>query len=117
MRDMVSCGGFNVYPVEIENVMIRHPKVSKVQVVGVPDHRLGEVGMACVQLKAKAACTEAELIDFAKKELANFKVPRYVRFVEDFPMTGSGKVKKFELREQGIRELGLKEEYTIVQQD
>jgi fatty-acyl-CoA synthase len=115
VKDMFLVGGFNVYPVEIENVMIRHPKVSKVQVVGVPDHRMGEVGLACVQLKAGASCAEAELIDFAKGELANFKVPRYVAFVDDFPMTGSGKVKKFELREEGIRKLGLTEEYKVVQ--
>jgi fatty-acyl-CoA synthase len=117
VKDMFLVGGFNVYPVEIENVIIRHPKVSKVQVVGVPDHRMGEVGMACVQLKAGSSCTAEEVIDFAKEALANFKVPRYVKFVEDFPMTGSGKVKKFELREMGIRELGLKEEYTVVQTD
>jgi len=117
VKDMFLVGGFNVYPVEIENVMIRHPKVSKVQVVGVPDHRMGEVGMACVQLKPGSSCTEEELIAFAKDKMANFKVPRYVKFVEDFPMTGSGKVKKFELREQGIQELGLKEEYEVVQKD
>jgi fatty-acyl-CoA synthase len=117
VKDMFLVGGFNVYPVEIENVMIRHPKVSKVQVVGVPDHRMGEVGMACVQLKTGSSCTEEELIAFAKDQMANFKVPRYVKFVEDFPMTGSGKVKKFELREQGIQELGLTEEYEVVQKE
>jgi fatty-acyl-CoA synthase len=115
VKDMFLVGGFNVYPVEIENVMIRHPKVSAVQVVGVPDHRLGEVGMAFVQLKPGAATTEEEVLSFAREQLANFKVPRYAKFVGEFPMTGSGKVKKFQLRELAIRELGLQEEYTIVQ--
>jgi fatty-acyl-CoA synthase len=117
VKDMFLVGGFNVYPVEIENLIIRHPKVSKVQVVGVPDHRMGEVGMAYVQLKPGTSCTGEELIAFAKEKLANFKVPRYVKFVEDFPMTGSGKVKKFQLREQAIQELGLKEEYQVVQKE
>jgi len=106
-----------VYPVEIENVLIRHPAVSKVQVVGVPDHRMGEVGMAFVQPKPGSPCTEEEIISHAKEELANFKVPRYIRFVEEFPMTGSGKVKKFQLRDQAIRDLGLREEYTVVQKE
>jgi fatty-acyl-CoA synthase len=104
-----------VYPVEIENVIMRHPKVSKVQVVGVPDHRMGEVGMAFVQLKPDAVCAEKEIIAFAEEHLSNFKVPRYVEFVEDFPMTGSGKVRKFELREGAIKKLGLREEYKVVQ--
>ena len=116
-KDMFLSGGENVYPVEIENVIIRHPKVSKVQVVGVPDHRMGEVGMAFVQLKAGSTCTDKEIISFAKEELANFKVPRYVKFVEEFPMTGSGKVKKFQLREETIKELGLEEEFKVVQKD
>jgi fatty-acyl-CoA synthase len=117
VKDMFLVGGFNVYPVEIENVIIRHPDVSKIQVVGVPDHRMGEVGMAFIQRKPGTECTEEEILDFAKEHLANFKVPRFVKFVDDFPMTGSGKVKKFQLREEAIRELGLKEEYTVVQKD
>ncbi len=117
VKDMFLVGGFNVYPVEIENVLIRHPAVSKVQVVGVPDHRMGEVGMAFVQPKPGSPCTEEEIISHAKEELANFKVPRYIRFVEEFPMTGSGKVKKFQLRDQAIRDLGLREEYTVVQKE
>jgi len=116
VKDMFLVGGFNVYPVEIENLIIRHPKVSKVQVVGVPDHRMGEVGMAFIELKPGGDCREQEIIDYAKEHLANFKVPRFVKFVEDFPMTGSGKVKKFQLREEAIKELGLKEEYQVVQE-
>ena len=112
MKDMITSGGENIYPVEIENVMIRHPKVSKVQVVGVPDHRMGEVGMACVQLKPESSCTEEELIDFAKDKMANFKVPRYVKFVEDFPMTITGKVQKFEMRRIMRELLDLQEQET-----
>lgn len=117
VKDMFLVGGFNVYPVEIENVIIRHPRVSAVQVVGVPDHRMGEVGMAFVQLKPGMEATEEEILSFAMEQLSNFKVPRYAKFVQEFPMTGSGKVRKFQLREQAIRELGLQEEFTVVQKD
>lgn len=110
VKDMFLVGGFNVYPVEVENVLHTHPAVSQAQVVGVPDRRLGEVGMAFVELREGASVSEQELIEFAAARLANFKVPRYVRFVRGFPLTGSGKVKKFMLREQAIRELGLGEQ-------
>ncbi len=113
VKDMFLAGGFNVYPVEIENMLHTHPKVKQAQVVGVPDHRLGEVGMAFIELRDGAQCTDREIIDFAAKRIANFKVPRYVKFVTDFPMTGSGKVRKFVLREQAIAELGLNQEYTV----
>ena len=117
VKDMFLVGGFNVYPVEIENVLIRHPKVSKVQVVGVPDHRMGEVGMAFVELKPGSESTDQEIMAYAKEQMANFKVPRFVQFVDEFPMTGSGKVKKFQLRDQAIKDLGLTEEYTVVQKE
>ncbi|MFI5394289.1 MAG: AMP-binding protein [Candidatus Binatia bacterium] len=113
VKDMFLAGGFNVYPVEIENLLHTHPKVKQAQVVGVPDHRLGEVGMAFIELRRGAQCSAQEIIDFAAPRIANFKVPRYVRFVNDFPMTGSGKVRKFLLREQAIADLGLSQEYTI----
>lgn len=113
VKDMFLAGGFNVYPVEIENLLHTHPKVKQAQVVGVPDHRLGEVGMAFVELREGVKCTEQEIIEFAAPRIANFKVPRYVRFVSEFPMTGSGKVRKFVLREKAITELGLQEEYTV----
>ncbi len=113
VKDMFLVGGFNVYPVEIENLLHTHPKVKQAQVLGVPDHRLGEVGMAFVELREGETCTEQEIIDFVAARIANFKVPRYVKFVTEFPMTGSGKVRKFLLREQAIAELGLQQEYTV----
>jgi fatty-acyl-CoA synthase len=113
VKDMFLAGGFNVYPVEIENMLHAHPKVKQAQVVGVPDHRLGEVGMAFVELLDGERCSGQEIVDFAAQRIANYKVPRYVKFVSDFPMTGSGKVRKFVLREQAIAELNLLEEYTV----
>ncbi len=113
VKDMFLAGGFNAYPVEIENLLHTHPKVKQAQVVGVPDHRLGEVGMAFIELRDGAECSAQEIMDFAAPRIANFKVPRYVRFVTGFPMTGSGKVRKFVVREQAIAELGLKQDYTV----
>lgn len=113
VKDMFLAGGFNVYPVEIENLLHTHPKVKQAHVVGVPDHRLGEVGIAFIELRDGEACTEQEIIDFAARRIANFKVPRYVKFITDYPMTGSGKVRKFILREQAIAELSLRQDYTI----
>ncbi|MFQ5666825.1 MAG: AMP-binding protein [Candidatus Binatia bacterium] len=113
VKDMFLVGGFNVYPVEIENMLHGHPKVKQAQIVGVPDHRLGEVGMAFIELREGVQCTEQEVIEFAARRIANFKVPRYVAFVREFPMTGSGKVRKFVLREQGIAALGLAPEYAV----
>jgi fatty-acyl-CoA synthase len=113
VKDMFLAGGFNVYPVEIENMLHTHPKVKQAQVVGVPDHRLGEVGMAFIELRDGEACSGREIVDFAAKRIANYKVPRYVKFVTEFPMTGSGKVRKFVLRECAIAELNLLEEYTV----
>jgi len=73
--------------------------------------------LAFVQLKPGMVATEEEILSFAREQLSNFKVPRYAKFVQEFPLTGSGKVRKFQLREQAIRELGLKEEFTVVQKD
>jgi fatty-acyl-CoA synthase len=113
VKDMFLVGGFNVYPAEIENVLHTHPTVKQAQVIGVPDHRLGEVCMAFVELRDGAACSAEEIVDFAAARIANFKVPRYVKFVREFPMTGSGKVRKFLLREQAIAELGLTPEFAV----
>jgi fatty-acyl-CoA synthase len=107
IKDMVIRGGENVYPREIEEFLHAHPKIADVQVVGVPDPRMGEELCACVRLGADQICTEDEIRDFCRDRIAHYKVPRYVRFVEDFPMTVSGKVQKFVIREQMIRELGL----------
>jgi acyl-CoA synthetase (AMP-forming)/AMP-acid ligase II len=100
ITDMFIVGGFNAYPAEIENLMSRHPDVAQVTVVGVPDERLGEVGFAYVIPRQGSAPTEAELIAWCRKEMANFKVPRHIGFVPALPLNPSGKVLKFELRDR-----------------
>ncbi|HDG98441.1 MAG TPA: AMP-binding protein [Desulfobacterales bacterium] len=105
IKEMFTVGGFNVSPPEIENFILAHPKVADVAVVGVPDERLGEVGAAFVKLKKGEEATPEEIIDFCKGRIADIKVPRYVFFVEDFPLTPQGKVQKFKLREEAIRKL------------
>jgi len=107
VSDMFIVGGFNVYPPEIESILLRDPRVKRVAVVGVPDKRLGEVPMAFVQLKVGQVCTEAEITDFCRSNLANFKVPKYVKFINEFPLAGQDKIQKFRLREMAIKELGL----------
>ena len=111
MKDVFRVGGENVAPAEVEEALLAHPAVETAQVVGVPDTRLGEVPAAYVTLKSNTSTTEAELIQWLKPRLANFRVPRYLRIVEDFEaigMTASGKVQKNRLREHALRELGLK---------
>ena len=98
LKDMFVVGGFNAYPAEIEQVVTRHPMVSEAAVIGVPDERLGEVGRAYVIARPGCAVTEAEIIEFCRTRLANFKVPRSVRVVDALPRNASGKVLKFELR-------------------
>ncbi|KAK7503793.1 hypothetical protein BaRGS_00004916 [Batillaria attramentaria] len=107
LKDMVIRGGENVYPTEIEQVLYEHPKVKDVQVIGVPDKRLGEEICAWVQLKSGEAATDSELKEFCKERMARFKVPRYFMFVEDFPMTVTGKIQKFKMREESVKILGL----------
>ena len=107
IKDMVIRGGENVYPREIEEFLYGHPQIADVQVIGVPDERYGEELMAWVVPRAGATLTEDEVRDFCRGEIAHFKVPRYVKFVDAFPMTVTGKVQKFKMREQAIEELGL----------
>jgi fatty-acyl-CoA synthase len=107
IKDMVIRGGENLYPREIEEFLYAHPDVADVQVVGVPDERYGEELAAFVVLRAGATCGEDELREWCRGRIAHYKVPRYVRFVDDFPMTVTGKVQKFRLRERAITELGL----------
>ncbi len=97
-KDLFIVGGFNAYPAEIENVLVCHPAVSQAAVIGVPDERLGEVGMAFVMLRPGQAVTPEELIAWASKEMANYKVPRRVEIVQALPLNASGKVLKTELR-------------------
>jgi acyl-CoA synthetase (AMP-forming)/AMP-acid ligase II len=98
IKDMFIVGGFNAYPVEIESVLLGHPAISQVAVVGVPDERMGEVGMAFVVLRPGGALDEAELIAWARERMANYKVPRAVRVVDALPLNATGKVLKYELR-------------------
>ena len=107
IKDMIIRGGENIYPREIEEYLYGHPAVEDVQVIGVPDVRYGEQVMAWVRLREGAEATEEEIKDFCRGRIAHFKVPHYVKFVEDFPMTVTGKVRKVEMREVSVAELGL----------
>jgi len=109
VKDVVIRGGENIYPREVEEFLYRHPKVQAVQCVGVPDGRYGEELCACIVLRAGASADEEEIRAFCRDEIARYKVPRYIRFVEDFPTTVTGKVQKFALRERLMGELGLDE--------
>ncbi len=109
IKDMVIRGGENVYPREIEEFLYTHPQIADVQVIGVPDERYGEELMAWVVLKPGEALEAEELRDFCRGQIARFKIPRYVKFVDSFPMTVTGKVQKFKMREQAIEELDLKQ--------
>ena len=109
LKDMVIRGGENLFPSEVEQFLIRHPKVADVQVLGVPDPFFGEELLAVVILKAGEDLTEQELRDYCKGQISHQKIPRYFQFVESYPLTASGKVQKFVLREQAIKTLGLEE--------
>jgi acyl-CoA synthetase (AMP-forming)/AMP-acid ligase II len=99
-KDMYICGGFNVYPAEIEGVILRHPAVAQVAVIGVPDERMGEVGQAVVVTKAGERLDSDEFLAWCKERMANYKAPRAVRVVDALPLNPSGKVMKFKLREE-----------------
>ena len=107
IKDMVIRGGENIYPREIEEFLFTHPKIADVQVVGLPDSRMGEELCAWIRLTPGETCIEDEIRDFCRDRIAHYKVPRYIRFVDAFPMTVSGKVQKFIIRERMIDELGL----------
>jgi fatty-acyl-CoA synthase len=107
IKDMIIRGGENVYPREIEEFLYTHPKVSDVQVIGVPDAKYGEEIMAWVRLREGETASSEELREYCRDKIAHYKIPRYVKFVEAFPTTVTGKVQKFIMREQSIKELGL----------
>jgi len=107
IKDMVIRGGENVYPREVEEFLYQHPAVGDVQVVGVPDERYGEELCAWVRLREGQTVTGEELREWCRGRIATFKIPRYWRFVDEFPMTVTGKVQKFKMREVSIAELGL----------
>jgi fatty-acyl-CoA synthase len=112
IKDMVIRGGENVYPREIEEFLYRHPKIKDVQVVGVPDQKYGEELCAWIIPREGENVTEQDVRDFCKGQIAHYKTPRYIRFVDAFPMTVTGKIQKFLIREQMKEELGLAEAKT-----
>ena len=104
LKDMLKVGGENVAAAEVEGYLLTHPAVAMAQVVAAPDERYVEVPAAYIQLNPGAEATEAEIIDFCRDEIATFRIPRYVRFVDDWPMSGT-KIQKFALRERIAQEL------------
>jgi fatty-acyl-CoA synthase len=109
IKNMIIRGGENIYPREIEEFLYTHPKISDIQVYGVPDRKYGEQVMAAIVLKKGVEMTEDDVREFCRGKIANYKVPKYVKFVESYPMTASGKIQKFKLRELAIRELQLED--------
>ena len=112
IKDMVIRGGENIYPREIEEYLYLHPKVQDVQVVGLPDKKYGEELCAWIIVKPGQALTEGEIRDFCKGQIAHYKVPRYIQFVTEFPMTVTGKIQKFKIRDAMKVQLGLVDEKT-----
>jgi len=110
IKQMIIRGGENIYPKEIEEFLYTHPKVSDIQVYGVPDRKYGEQVMAAIILKKEVEMTEDEVKEFCRGKIANYKIPKYVKFVDGYPMTASGKIQKFKLREMAIKELHLEDE-------
>jgi len=99
-KDMFIVGGFNAYPAEIENLLLRHPDIEKVAVIGIPDDRLGEVGKAFIVLRPGVGTSLEEIITWSREQMANYKVPRQVEFIEELPYNATGKVVKEQLRER-----------------
>jgi fatty-acyl-CoA synthase len=113
IKDMIIRGGENIYPKEIEDFIYTHPKVSDVQVIGVPDKQYGEEIMACVILKEGVEMTIEELRDYVRTNMAKHKTPKYVAFVDEFPMNAAGKILKYKMREWAVEHLGLNDESNI----
>ena len=109
IKQMIIRGGENIYPREIEEFLYTHPKVSDIQVYGVPDRKYGEQVMAAIILKKGVEMSEDEVRDFCRDKIANYKIPKYVKFVDGYPMTASGKIQKFKMREMAIKELQLED--------
>ncbi len=112
-KDLIIRGGENIYPRELEEFLYTHPKVADVQVVGLPDEKLGETVLAWIRLKSGETATEDEIRDYCRGKIAHFKIPQYLRFVDQFPMTVTGKIQKFKIREMEIRERGLEKAASI----
>jgi fatty-acyl-CoA synthase len=109
IKDLVIRGGENIYPREVEEFLFRHPKVGDVTVVGVPCPKYGEQLVAWIRLRSGVTAEAAEIIEFCKGQIAHYKIPAHIRFVDAFPMTVTGKIQKFEIRKAMIAELGLDE--------
>ncbi|XP_071368092.1 medium-chain acyl-CoA ligase ACSF2, mitochondrial isoform X1 [Centroberyx affinis] len=107
IKDMIIRGGENIYPAEIEQFLHTHPKIMEAQVVGVKDHRMGEEVCACIKLVEGQDCTEEEIKAYCKGKISHFKIPRYVLFVNSYPLTVTGKIQKHKLSEQAKKQLGL----------
>ncbi|MBO5369820.1 MAG: AMP-binding protein, partial [Clostridia bacterium] len=114
IKDMIIRGGENLYPKEIEDFIYTHPEVNDVQVIGVPDKQYGEEAMACVVPKEGSSLTVEELREYIVSHIAKHKVPKYIRFVEGFPMNAAGKILKYKMREEAIEYLGLQDASKIV---
>ena len=112
VKDMVIRGGENIYPREIEEYLYRHPNISDVQVFGVPDVKFVEELCAWIILKSDTSCSEEEIREFCRGQIAHYKIPRYIRFVKEYPMTITGKVQKFAMRDKMIEELDLNQAKT-----
>ncbi len=112
LKDMLIRGGENIFPREIEEFLFGHPKIEDVQVIGVPDPKFGEEVCAWIKLHSDATMSAEDVRVFCEGKIAHFKIPRYVKFVEDFPMTVTGKVQKFVMREKMIEELGIEQAKT-----
>jgi fatty-acyl-CoA synthase len=112
IKDMVIRGGENIYPREVEEFLYRMPQVQDVQVVGVPDQKYGEELCAWVIVRPGQSLDEDAVRAFCKGQIAHYKVPRYIRFVTEFPMTVTGKIQKFKIRDAMKQQLGLHEEIT-----
>jgi fatty-acyl-CoA synthase len=113
IKDMIIRGGENIYPKEIEDFLYTHPKIRDVQVIGVPDKQYGEEIMACVVLKDGATMTADELKEYTRAHMAKHKTPRYVEFMDEFPMNAAGKILKYKMREQAVEILGLHADNSI----
>ena len=112
IKDMIIRGGENIYPREIEEFLYTHPKILEAQVFGVPDPKFGEEVAAWIQLKEGESLAEDDIKAFCKGEIAHYKIPRYIRFVAEFPMTVTGKIQKFEMSAAMSKDLGLQEQET-----
>lgn len=106
MKDMIIRGGENIYPREIEEFLYQHPDVLDVQAVGIPDKKYGEEVMAWVILKDGAKATEDDIRAFCEGNISRHKIPRHIAFVDEYPMTASGKIQKFKLKEYAVEQIG-----------